>query len=64
MIIRNFKRKIVNISVSLILIGTIISIAGFGIAGFDLTSFQSNDAKKWYRTIYIDENFLSFTIGF
>lgn len=64
MIIRNFKRKIINISVSLIVIGFIISMVGFGIGGFDLTSFKSSDTQKWYRTINIDDNSFSFTIGF
>lgn len=64
MIIRNFKRKVVNISVSLIVIGFIITMAGFGIGRFDLTSFKSSDTPKWYKTININENFFSFTIGF
>ncbi|MDU1314798.1 MAG: hypothetical protein E6940_12150 [Clostridium septicum] len=51
MIIKNLKRKIINISVSLIVIGFIISMVGFGIGGFDLTSFKLSDTQKWYRTI-------------
>ena len=64
MLIRNFKRKIINISIGLIVIGFIISMVGFGIDGFDLTSFKSSDTHKWYRTININENFFSFDIGF
>lgn len=64
MIIINFKRKIINISVSLIVIGLIISIVGFGIDGFDLTSFKSSDTQKWYRTIIIDDDFFSFKFMF
>lgn len=64
MIIINLKRKIINISVSLIVIGLIISTVGFGIDGFDLTLFKSSDTQKWYRTIIIDDNFFSFKFMF
>ena len=63
MIIRNFKRRTITTSVSLIVIGLIISIVGFGISGFDLNTFKSTDTQKWYKTINIEDNFFSFTIG-
>ncbi|MEG1410977.1 MAG: hypothetical protein RSD36_14165 [Terrisporobacter sp.] len=64
MIIRNFKRKVVNISLGLIVIGFIISIVGFGIDGFDLTTFKSSDSHKWYKIINSNDGFFSFGINF
>ncbi|MDV4150725.1 hypothetical protein R0131_07730 [Clostridium sp. AL.422] len=51
MIIKNFKKKIINISVCLIIIGLIISAVGFLMDGFDSTPQKSNDTQKWYRII-------------
>lgn len=64
MIIEKFKKKFIITSVCLIIIGLVISIVGFGICSFDLNTFESNDTQKWYKTINIDEDSFSFTIGF
>lgn len=55
--IKNFKRKCIILSAALILTGTLISIAGFGITGFnyeDLKRSASEDA--WYQTIHVNNN--------
>lgn len=60
MVIRNLKRKVVTISVTLIVIGFIISTIGFGIGNFDLNGFKPTGTQKWYKTINIGEDFSSF----
>lgn len=54
MIIRNKKGKAIKASVVLIVIGVIISTVGFGIGGFNLDIFKSNNTQKWYNIINID----------
>ena len=64
MVIRNLKRKVVTISITLIGIGFVISMIGFGIGNFDLNNFKSTETQKWYKTINIDEDSSLFSIEF
>lgn len=50
----NKKEKIIKVSITLIIIGFIISIVGFGLGGFNLDVFKSSDTQKWYKVIDID----------
>jgi|GEM_PF-1391905 hypothetical protein len=55
--IKNYKRKLVVLSLVLILTGSIISLAGFGSVGFKYNRLKEkmlND--KWYQTIHINSN--------
>lgn len=55
--IKKFKRKCKILSLVLILTGTVISIAGFGIVGFDYNNLKENALKDtWYQTIHVSEN--------
>lgn len=64
MVIKKFNKKTIIISLSLIVLGFMISLIGFNIAKFDLSNFKETDSHKWYRTIQIDENSFSFSINF
>ncbi|MBU5675715.1 hypothetical protein KQI88_04735 [Alkaliphilus sp. MSJ-5] len=55
--IKNYKKKCITLGISLIITGTIITIVGFGLTGFDLSKFKGTDSYKWYRTINIGHNF-------
>lgn len=63
MIIRNFKKKIILLSSSLIIIGITISFIGFGIGKFDLAMFERDGKYKWYRTINFDADGPSYQLG-
>lgn len=54
MAIRKFKEKVIKISLYLIVVGFIVALFGFGIAGFDLSSLKEGNKYKWYRTIQIN----------
>lgn len=54
MIIRNFKKKIISLSLILIISGITISFIGLGIGEFDLSMFEIEGGYKWYRTINFD----------
>lgn len=63
--IRKFKRKFIILSLVLILAGTLISIAGFGVTGFNYNNLKesaSNDA--WYQTIHIGNDNISYGFGY
>ena len=52
--IKNFKRKCTILSLILILTGTLITIAGFGVAGFNYNHLKENATDDaWYQTIHI-----------
>ena len=53
--IKNFKRKCIILSLILILTGALISIAGFGVAGFNYNNVKENATTDvWYQTIRIN----------
>lgn len=54
--IANYKKKCITLGISLIITGTIITIVGFGLTGFDLSKFKKTDSYKWYRTINVGHN--------
>lgn len=45
------KKKLIISSISLTILGFIISFIGFVTLGFDLTKFETSGEYKWYRTI-------------
>ncbi len=57
MIIRKIKRKCIILSLILILTGTLISIAGFGVVGFSYNALKEKELKEaWYQTIHINND--------
>ena len=50
----NKKEKIIKVGITLIIIGFIISIVGFGLGGFNLNVFKYSDTQKWYNVIDIN----------
>ena len=55
--IKNFKRKCIILSLMLILTGALISIAGFGVAGFNYNNVKENTTTDvWYQTIHISSD--------
>lgn len=56
MISQYSKKKLVKLSLCLIVVGFIISLIGFGTSGFHTDVFQPDDNPKWYRTITNDED--------
>lgn len=57
MIIKKIKRKCIILSLVLILTGTLISIAGFGVVGFNYNELKENAIKEaWYQTIHINND--------
>ncbi len=57
--IQDFKKKYMIVSLIFIITGTIISIVGFGTAGFKYNRLKDDSVKDaWYQTIHInDKNF-------
>lgn len=57
MIIKKIKRKCIILSLVLILTGTLISIAGFGVVGFNYNTLKENAIEEaWYQTIHINND--------
>lgn len=55
--IRKFKRKMIIISLVLLLSGTLISIAGFGLVGFNFDVLKERVIEDaWYQTIHINND--------
>jgi hypothetical protein len=55
--IKQFKRKCIILSLVLILTGMLISIAGFGVIGFNYDDLKENVSEDaWYQTIHINNN--------
>lgn len=55
--IKQFKKKCIILSLVLILTGTLISIAGFGIVGFNYKDLKEEVGEDvWYQTIHINNN--------
>ena len=55
--IKNFKRKCTILSLILIMTGTFITIAGFGVAGFNYNHLKENATDDaWYQTIHISND--------
>lgn len=55
--INKFKRKSIIISIILIISGTLISIAGFGLVGFKVDVLKENVKEDaWYQTIHINND--------
>jgi hypothetical protein len=55
----NFKRKCIILSLVLILTGALISITGFGVAGFNYNHLKENATDDaWYQTIHINNDTL------
>ncbi|GAA4297062.1 hypothetical protein GCM10023142_36570 [Anaerocolumna aminovalerica] len=55
--IKNIKRKCIILSLILILTGVLISIAGFGVAGFDYNRLKKEATHDpWYQTIHINSD--------
>lgn len=53
--IKNFKRKGIRLSVIFIIAGMLLSLAGFGAAGFDYQRLKEGAADApWYQTIHTD----------
>jgi hypothetical protein len=59
-----FKRKSIIISIILIISGTLISIAGFGLVGFKLDVLKENGMEDaWYQTIHINNDNLWYGVA-
>ena len=55
--IKKFKRKCTILSLILIITGALISITGFGIAGFNYNDLKGQTIKEsWYQTVHIDND--------
>jgi hypothetical protein len=62
--IKDYKKKCILLSITLIIVGTFISFAGFGLTGFDVNKFEETGIHKWYRTIQVDDGSYSYGIKF
>jgi uncharacterized membrane protein len=62
-IIRNNK-KLIGISLCLIIAGILITGIGFGIQGSGLNSVKENQPRRWYQTIRIDDGTWSYGLDF
>lgn len=59
-----FKKRIILVSLILILTGTFISIVGFGTADFNYNQLkESVDEDVWYQTIHIKNDNVWYGIG-
>lgn len=55
--IKKLKQKCIVLSLVLILAGVLISIAGFGVAGFNYNHLKKNATHDaWYQTIHINND--------
>lgn len=55
--IMKFKRKCIILSLVFIIAGTLISVAGFGVAGFNYNNLKENATDDaWYQTIHINND--------
>ncbi|WP_170923010.1 hypothetical protein A5821_001948 [Enterococcus sp. 7F3_DIV0205] len=48
------KKILIRIGVGLTVIGLIIALAGFTMAGFQLDKYREEGTISWYRTIRFD----------
>jgi hypothetical protein len=57
MSIKNFKKKIVVYSLLAILTGVFVSIAGYGLMGFNYDRLKEKAEKDvWYQTIHVNSS--------
>jgi hypothetical protein len=55
--IERFKRKCIILSLVFIIVGLLISTAGFGVAGFNYNHLKENAFDDaWYQTIHISDD--------
>lgn len=51
--IKMYKRKCIILGLVLILVGVLVSAAGFGVAGFNYNQLKNNvNDDNWYQTIH------------
>lgn len=54
--IKNFKRKCIQLSLILILVGSLVTAVGFGAFGFNIDRLKETPVEEtWYKTIHIDD---------
>lgn len=58
------KKKLIGISIGLVVIGILITGIGFGIQGSGLNSQKENEPRRWYQTIRIDDGTWSYGLDF
>jgi hypothetical protein len=57
MSIKNFKKKMIGLSLLVILAGAFVSIAGFGLTGFNYDRLKETaDHNVWYQTIHVNSS--------
>jgi hypothetical protein len=57
MSIKNFKKKIIVLSLFAILAGAFISIAGYGLTGFNYGHLKEKaDNDVWYQTLHLNSS--------
>lgn len=62
--IMKFKRRCIILSLIFILSGALISIAGFGVAGFNYNNLKENTLDDaWYQTIHINNDNLWYGVN-
>ena len=59
--IRNYKKKLISLSVILIIVGISISAVGFGLTGFNINKLEETGTNKWYRTFHVEDG--SYSLG-
>ncbi len=57
------KKKLIGISLGLIVIGILITGIGFGMQGFGVTKQLEYNTHKWYQTIRIDNGSWSYGVN-
>lgn len=60
--IKNYKKKFIIYSISLIIIGFAITILGMGFGGFNIENFKEQNKHNWYKTVQIYDDKISYGI--
>lgn len=51
----NFKKKCIILSMAFLIIGAILTGAGWGMADFNPDNMREQGEPKWYRTFHVGE---------
>lgn len=55
MSISRFKKKCITLSIAFLIIGTVLTGAGWSMADFHSENLKEEGKPKWYRTFHVEE---------